>query len=144
VADWWAMSASNNVFLDGGKIMAVQTCSQCGYVIVNPSQPCPSCGNKVPNNSEMSSQAPQWFVENNFSHATIPNGEIGMKQRRYKVLTQKDKWFSSKFDPNALEGALNAYAEQGWRVISCATAEIPGIFGGTNREEMIIIMEREA
>src|SRR6185436_18156204 len=34
----------------------------------------------------------------------------GMKQ--YKVLTQKDKWFSGKFDPDQLEQALNAYAQQ--------------------------------
>lgn len=32
--------------------------------------------------------------------------------KEYKVLTQKDKWFSGKFDPQALENALNSYAEQ--------------------------------
>lgn len=61
--------------------------------------------------------------------------------KRYKVLTQKDKWFSGKFDPNNLETALNAYAEQGWRVISCATADIPG-FGGS-RQEFITVLERD-
>ncbi|MCC6805684.1 MAG: DUF4177 domain-containing protein [Anaerolineae bacterium] len=58
----------------------------------------------------------------------------------YKVLSQKDKWFSGKFDPNTIEQAMNAYAEQGWRVVHAVTASIPG-FGG-NREEMIIILER--
>ena len=61
--------------------------------------------------------------------------------KRYKVLTQKDKWFSGKFDPNKLEEALNAYAEQGWRVISCATADIPS-FGGS-RQEFITVLERD-
>lgn len=61
--------------------------------------------------------------------------------KEYKVLTQKDKWFSGKFDPERLEEAMNAYAAQGWRVISCATAQIPG-FTGT-REEMIVILERD-
>ena len=61
--------------------------------------------------------------------------------KEYKVLTQKDKWYSGKFDPEKLEQALNAYAVQGWQVISCATAEIPG-FTGT-REEMIFILERD-
>ena len=61
--------------------------------------------------------------------------------KEYKVLTQKDKWFSGKFDPENLEKAINAYASQGWSVISCATAQIPG-FTGT-REEMIVILERE-
>jgi hypothetical protein len=61
--------------------------------------------------------------------------------KEYKVLTQKDKWFSGKFDPEKLEQALNGYAAQGWRVISCASAKISG-FGG-NREEMIVILERD-
>lgn len=29
--------------------------------------------------------------------------------KEYKVLTQKDKWFSGKFDPANLEQAINAY-----------------------------------
>jgi hypothetical protein len=59
----------------------------------------------------------------------------------YKVLTQKDKWFSGKFDPEKLEAALNAYAEQGWRLVSCATADIPGF--GTTRQEFVAVLERE-
>jgi len=61
--------------------------------------------------------------------------------KEYKVLTQKDKWFSGKFDPEKLEGAINAYERQGWRVIGCATASIPGLLNNS-REEMIVIMER--
>jgi hypothetical protein len=60
--------------------------------------------------------------------------------REYKVLSQKDKWFSGKFDPAQLEAALNSYAKQGWRVIAVTTASIPG-FGG-NREELIVVLER--
>ena len=60
--------------------------------------------------------------------------------KEYKVLTQKDKWFSGKFDPAKLEEALNAYAEQGWAVKAATTASIPG-FGG-NRDELIVILER--
>lgn len=62
--------------------------------------------------------------------------------KEYKVLTQKDKWFSGKFDPEALEKALNAYAQQGWQVVSATTAEFPGFIGG-KRDEMIVILERE-
>ena len=61
--------------------------------------------------------------------------------KEYKVLSQKDKWFSGKFNPQALESAINAYAEQGWRLVACATPEIPG-FGG-NRQEFIGIMEQD-
>ena len=56
------------------------------------------------------------------------------------VLTQKDKWFTSKFDPALLEEALNSYAQQGWRVVGVTTAGIGG--AGGNREEMLVIMER--
>lgn len=63
--------------------------------------------------------------------------------KQYKVLTQKDKWFSGKFDPQRLEDAINSYAQQGWIVKAAFTAEIPGIMN-TKREEAIIILERDA
>ena len=62
-------------------------------------------------------------------------------KKQYKVLTQKDKWFSGKFDPAKLEEALNAYAEQGWTVTGIATAKIPGLMASV-REELIVILER--
>ena len=62
--------------------------------------------------------------------------------KEYKVLTQKDKWFSGKFDPMKLEAALNAYAQQGWRLASCATADFPSGFGGA-RQEFIAVLERD-
>lgn len=61
--------------------------------------------------------------------------------KQYKVLSQKDKWFSGKFDPRALESAINAYAEQGWKVVACATPEFPGFAG--SRQEFICVMERD-
>jgi hypothetical protein len=60
---------------------------------------------------------------------------------QYKVLTQKDKWFSGKFDPEKVEAALNAYAQQGWRFKGMASASIAGMLGG-NREELVIVLER--
>lgn len=61
--------------------------------------------------------------------------------KKYKVLSQKDKWFSGKFDPQKLEAALNAYSEQGWVLKAAATADITAFTG--NRQEFIEIMERE-
>lgn len=59
--------------------------------------------------------------------------------KEYKVLTQKDKWFSGKFDPEALEGALNAYAQQGWQVIAITSSSVsPG------RDEIVVVFERNA
>ena len=60
--------------------------------------------------------------------------------KQYKVLTQKDRFFAGKFDPEKLESAINSYAEQGWEVVSIATASIPS-FGG-NREELVVVLER--
>lgn len=60
---------------------------------------------------------------------------------QYKVLTQKDRAFSGKFDPAKLEVALNSYAEEGWRVATSTTATFGGMVG--NREELIVILERD-
>ena len=62
--------------------------------------------------------------------------------KEYKVLTQKDKWFSGKFDPALLEKALNSYSQQGWKVVSAFSADIPAVFGAA-RQEAIILMERD-
>lgn len=59
--------------------------------------------------------------------------------KEYKVLTQKDRYFSGKFDPEKLEQAINSYAREGWAVVSIATASIRGV----SREEIIVVMERE-
>lgn len=61
---------------------------------------------------------------------------------QYKVLTQKDRFFAGKFDPEKLETAVNSYAEQGWKVIAATTASIPS-FGGS-REELIVLLERQS
>jgi hypothetical protein len=62
--------------------------------------------------------------------------------KEYKVLTQKDKWFSGKFDPEKLEQGLNAYAQQGWIVKAAATAQFPSLLGNA-RDEMVVILERD-
>lgn len=76
----------------------------------------------------------------NTARVAVPQ-TAGGARKEYKVLTQKDKWFSGKFDPEKLEGAINAYARQGWRVIGCATASCPGLFT-SHREELVVILER--
>ena len=62
--------------------------------------------------------------------------------KEYHVLTMKDKWFSGKFDPQKLQEALNAYAQQGWELKCCATADIPGF--GSTRQEFVAVLERDA
>lgn len=57
--------------------------------------------------------------------------------QQYKVLKQKGKWFSGKFDPQRLEEAINSYAKQGWSVKTAFSAFT--LFG----EEAVIILERD-
>jgi hypothetical protein len=61
--------------------------------------------------------------------------------KQYKVMTQKDRFFSGKFDPEKLEAAINSYASEGWEFKAVATANIPSFTGA--REEIITIFERE-
>jgi hypothetical protein len=61
--------------------------------------------------------------------------------KQYKVLTQKDRFFAGKFDPEKLESAINSYAAEGWEVVSIATASIPSITG--TREEMVVVLGRD-
>jgi len=62
--------------------------------------------------------------------------------KEYKVLTQKDRWFGGKFEPQKIELALNSYAQEGWRLAVATTAEFPAMLSG-KRDELIMILERE-
>ena len=128
-------------------------CPDCGEVIQ-----IPSSSNKGAEIYDLRQQSPPPTPESSDTQllseikdvleslvsAILSNGSASMPsesaKKQYKVLTQKDKWFSGKFDPERLEQAVNAYADQGWRVRGVATASIPG-FGGA-RDELIILMER--
>lgn len=65
----------------------------------------------------------------------------GGRMKKYKILTQKDRFFGGKFDPERLESAINSYVPEGWQVRAVTTASFPGF--GSNREEMIVVLERE-
>ncbi len=80
------------------------------------------------------------YISKNRKHNKITKAR-GKFWEKYKVLIQKDKWFSGKFNPQTLE--INSYAEQGCTVAGCATAAFPSAFGA-GRQEMVIILERDA
>lgn len=63
--------------------------------------------------------------------------------KEYKVLTQKDRFFSGRADAAQLETALNFYAGLGWCVISIASATTAKPLWETHRDEMVIILERD-
>jgi hypothetical protein len=57
----------------------------------------------------------------------------------YKVLTERDSRFSGKFDPDALETALNRYAAEGWRVVEGFQASS---LWKSLKVEIVVILER--
>ncbi len=125
-------------------------CPKCNAVIDDGSVFCGVCGSNIGQPVYATTPMPSapavavtttQGVEFDFSN----NGAVTVSEKKpmyqYKVLSQKDKWFSSKFDPTMLEQAINSYAQQGWRVIGCATADIAGF--GAGRQEFITLLERE-
>jgi hypothetical protein len=80
-------------------------------------------------------------IATSIGSSSSKNSSGASQNREYKVITQKDKWFSGKFDPEKVEGVLNSYAKQGWVMKGVATASVPGFVGG-QRDEIVIIMER--
>lgn len=123
-------------------------CSSCGNQISDTAMFCTQCGVKVlPTQNANPQPAPMDNITSNqglnfdFSNESSNPTPVTTARYEYKILTQKDKWFSGKFDPANLERAMNAYAQQGWRVITCATADIAGF--GTSRQEFITVLERE-
>ena len=59
---------------------------------------------------------------------------------QYKVITQKDRFFSSKFNPALIERALNEYAQEGWVFKNSVSADFGSL--GMSRNELIIFMEK--
>ena len=71
-----------------------------------------------------------------------PIAKKAIRIKEYKVLTQRDERFAGAFAPEKLEAVLNAYAAQGWHVVSVATVSVPDAAGG-QRNEMIAVLGRD-
>jgi hypothetical protein len=63
--------------------------------------------------------------------------------KEYLILSQKDKWFSGRFDPQILQQVINDHARQGWEVKSMTNTSRDGVLMGGNKDELIILLERE-
>ncbi|MBP1743415.1 MAG: hypothetical protein H6Q58_393 [Firmicutes bacterium] len=63
--------------------------------------------------------------------------------KEYKVLTRKDKLFAEKFNPETFEVTLNAYAQQGWRVVSVTSGYFPEFSTADGQQELIAVLERD-
>lgn len=69
--------------------------------------------------------------------------------RQYLVVTQRDEFFKSKFNPEALQELLNSHAAQGWRVVSMTATDVGSFLGsfwgkggGSARQELVVLLER--
>jgi hypothetical protein len=74
----------------------------------------------------------------------LPSGS-----KQYKVITQRDQFFQSKFNPEALQSLLNLHSSEGWHVVTMTTSDVGSFFGsfwskggGSSRQELIVLMER--
>ena len=83
-----------------------------------------------------SGEVPAARAEVNAEPIPPPARVAGAKE--YKVLTQRDKWFGGRFDPERFEAALNFFAAQGWVVRSMTAGSIVG----GSREELVVLLER--
>lgn len=75
--------------------------------------------------------------------APVVNTQLTLRGKMYEymILTQKDRVFGGKFNPEMIQVALNNLATEGWRVVECATTTFPGLMGA--REEMVFVLERQ-
>lgn len=115
-----------------GQLMDCPACGQTVEVQKSPTKlpPPPPAAPRPPPKLKMPMPHP----------APAPKKASGVKE--YKVLTQRDKFFAGEFSLEKLEPAINAYAAQGWRVVSVTTLGVPASPGG-DREELIVILGRD-
>jgi hypothetical protein len=58
--------------------------------------------------------------------------------KEYMVLTQKDRVFGGKFNPEKVQQALNDFAAEGWTLQEVCTTTFPGFTG--SREELVMFL----
>jgi hypothetical protein len=59
----------------------------------------------------------------------------------FKVITQKDRAFGEKCNPEKIKKALNSMGKEGWEIDGVTSAEFPSITGG--RQELFISHQKK-
>ena len=77
---------------------------------------------------------------------TIASKPLGLGEKEntvkvFKVMTQKDRAFGGKFNPEKIEEALNAMGKEGWEIDGVTSAEFPSLTGG--RQELVIFLSKD-
>lgn len=122
--------------------MAILITCACGKVLKfrdeyeRSMERCPECGarHKLPARGEA---APTGPVDPFGLDDRGMDGGSRPQRREYLIVTQQDKGFLGRFEPEKIAQVVNAYAKKGWVVRSMATARL-----GT-RDEIVIMLERE-
>lgn len=107
-------------------------CTKCQNEFNKEFDSCPMCGGQV-KVLEVKEQVEL------FEDISLPQ-ELDPNKPHYKVITQKDRFFSSKFNPALIEQALNEYAQEGWLFKGAVSADFGSL--GLSRNELIIFMEK--
>jgi len=111
--------------------MAHNFCKSCGTELIPGKEFCPKCLIRIP----------VAISKKQYPKDTPENRAKMMKE--YKVIGQEDTWLNGgRFDKTSLENMLNFYALEGWTVREISASKTFGVFFGTPRDEMIIILER--
>lgn len=63
--------------------------------------------------------------------------------KEYLILSQKDKWFSGRFDPEILQQVINDHAKKGWVVKAMTNTSREGALMGGGRDELLVLLERD-
>ena len=125
-------------------------CSKCGTLLIDANDVtgfCPKCRllqsgveeGVIADDSEL--EEPSEIIEPKVPN--LPKHLEGSILKEYKVISQRDHWFTSNFDKDTMEDVLNQFAAGGWRLVTAETVVYgTGGFGG-NREELYFFMERD-
>jgi hypothetical protein len=112
-----------------------KVCKACGTELIPGKEFCPKCLVRVLEPVVVKGQK-GYPVDNPENRAK--------KMKEYKVIGQEDEWLNGgRFDKKSMENMLNHYALDGWAVREISSSKTFGIFFGTPRDEIIIILERD-
>ena len=97
----------------------MQQCPRCQEVVEDDAKSCPTCLADLTQRPQ-----PEWPAPAGTVPDVPPPGT-----RLYKVITQRDEFFRSKFNPEALQELLNRHARVGWRVVGLTATDVGSFFG---------------
>ncbi len=106
------------------------TCPKCKRLNAPEATICIKCKSPLNSQSRGNQKGPR-----------LPDHLRNNQLKEYKVITQKDNWFTANFDSYSIQKALNELALEGWRLVTVTTQRYGGI--GQSRDEIFFFLERD-